>query len=58
MCSQQIAEPEESTIAAEVAAVMAAPVAAPVASVAPPQAEPAKKNEEDITKFREKVCNN
>lgn len=56
--SQQAADPVESKAEAEVPAVKAAPVDPPVASVAPPKPEPAKKEEEDITKFREKVCNN
>lgn len=52
---QQTADPEKAGVEA---AVMATPVAAPVASGAPPQPEPAKEVEEDITTFREKVCHN
>lgn len=49
---QQAADPEK-------ASAEAIDVVAYVASVAPAQPEPAKKEDEDedITKFREKVCN-
>lgn len=54
---QQTPVSEKSSVEAEVSSVpVAVPIAAPVASVAPSNPAPAKKEEEDITDFGEKVC--